>query len=310
MKDIFSKALKNKDMNLMKKVAKSDLHNHATRGGNIKNIEKLKNIKIDRLNYKFENLDEMQDWYTKNIKKHFQGKKGYENRIKFAFEQAKEDGIKKLCMSFGYDEYKLYGNIQDWINAIDKEYSDYKNIIDFIPELAFNWGIDPQYAESIFDKISSYNYFKSLDMYGNELSAPAKIYKNLYKKADEKKFTLKAHVGEFGDAESVKTAVEELNLTQIQHGINASKSEYVINLLKDNKIQLNICPSSNLYLKRTDSYQNHPIKILFNKGIKVTINTDDMIIFDNSVSQEYFNLYNNNVLGIDELNEIRKTGLN
>ena len=309
MNNSFSKALKNNDLEMMKNVEKSDLHNHATRGGNIKYIEKSKNTIIKRLDYKFNNLDEMQDWYEKNIKIYFSEKKGYEERIKAAFEQAKEDGIKKLCMSFGYDEAGLYSDYNQWIKIIDEIYSKYKKDIDFIPELAFYWGTESYTAEAIFDEVSSYNYFKSVDLYGNELSAPAKIYKNLYKMANDKNFILKAHVGEFGDAESVKNTVQELNLNQIQHGINAVDSDEIMKFLKDRDIQLNICPSSNIYLKRAESYKNHPIKKLYENGVKVTINTDDMIIFDNSVSQEYLNLYKNETLGIDELNEIRLNGL-
>ena len=127
--------------------------------------------------------------------------------------------------------------------------------------------------------------------------------------AEHKKYILKAHVGEFGDSKSVKNAVQKLNLNQIQHGINSVDSQKVMKLLKDKDIQLNICPSSNIYLKRASSYKNHPIKKLYKNGVKVSINTDDMIIFNNSVSQEYFNLYQNETLGIDELNEIRLNGL-
>jgi adenosine deaminase len=117
-------------------------------------------------------------------------------------------------MSFGYDEARLYSDYNQWINTIDEIYSKYKKDIDFIPELAFYWGTEPYTAEAIFDEVSSYNYFKSIDLYGNELSASAEEYINLYKMAEHKKYILKAHVGEFGDSESVKNAVQKLNLNQ------------------------------------------------------------------------------------------------
>ena len=62
-------------------------------------------------------------------------------------------------------------------------------------------------------------------------------------------------------------------------------------------------------LSRVESYKVHPIKKLYDNGIKVTINTDDMIIFDQSVSEEFFNLYNAGVFNSIELNEIRENGL-
>lgn len=62
-------------------------------------------------------------------------------------------------------------------------------------------------------------------------------------------------------------------------------------------------------LQRVPSYSRHPIKELFENGIPVTINTDDLIIFDSSVSDEYLKLYTYNVFSTDDLEIIRKTGL-
>lgn len=120
---------------------------------------------------------------------------------------------------------------------------------------------------------------------------------------------MKAHVGEFGTAEVIKEAVEELELDQVQHGIAAVNSKSVMRWLCDNKIQLNVCPTSNIMLSRVEDYNVHPIRKLYDNGIKVTINTDDMIIFDQSVSQEFFNLYNAGLFNANELNEIRENGL-
>ena len=131
------------------------------------------------------------------------------------------------------------------------------------------------------DQFLAHNYFKSIDMYG----------------------------GEFGTAELIREAVEELELDQVQHGITAVNSQSVMTWLCDNNIQLNICPTSNILLSRVDAYTVHPIKKLYDNGIKVTINTDDMLIFDQSVSQEFFNLYNAGLFNVTELNEIRENAL-
>jgi adenosine deaminase len=79
--------------------------------------------------------------------------------------------------------------------------------------------------------------------------------------------------------------------------------------LSKHKIQLNVCPTGNIMLKRIKTYANHPIKELFENGIPVTINTDDLLIFDSSISDEYLKLHNNKVFSAVELEIIRKTGL-
>lgn len=82
-----------------------------------------------------------------------------------------------------------------------------------------------------------------------------------------------------------------------------------MNWLADHNIQLNICPTSNVMLNRVENLKAHPIRRLYDYGVKVTINSDDILIFGQSVSNEYLSLYENGVFNAHELNKIRKNGL-
>ncbi len=62
-------------------------------------------------------------------------------------------------------------------------------------------------------------------------------------------------------------------------------------------------------LKVVDSYANHPLRQLYDHAVPVTVNTDDLLIFNQSVSQEYLNLFNAKLMTAAELNQIRETGL-
>ena len=53
-----------------------------------------------------------------------------------------------------------------------------------------------------------------------------------------------------------------------------------------NRIQLNVCPSSNVMLGYVKDYRDHPIRILVENGVRVTINTDDLLIFDSSIERK------------------------
>lgn len=79
--------------------------------------------------------------------------------------------------------------------------------------------------------------------------------------------------------------------------------------LEREKIQLNICPSSNVMLKTARSYAEHSIQTLVRNGVLVTINTDDLLIFNNSIEQEYQNLYDAGALTAYELEQIRMQGI-
>jgi adenosine deaminase len=79
--------------------------------------------------------------------------------------------------------------------------------------------------------------------------------------------------------------------------------------LADHKIVLNICPASNVRLKRVKSYKTHPIRILFDHGVKVTINTDDVLIFNKGISEQFLQLYQSGLFTANELDIIRQNGI-
>lgn len=152
-------------------------------------------------------------------------------------------------------------------------------------------------------------FWRTLDMSGDELAQPVEVFKPLYRMAKDAGLRLKAHVGEWGDAESVQRAVEELELEEVQHGISAAESKAVTRFLADNRIRLNVCPTSNVMLGRVDSLPVHPIRKLFDAGVKVTVNTDDVLMFGQSVSEEFLNLYRAGLFSAAALDQIRRNGL-
>lgn len=102
-------------------------------------------------------------------------------------------------------------------------------------------------------------------------------FKGIYRRAKKEGLRLKAHVGEWGTAKDIRTAVEELELDEVQHGIAAAGDESVIRFLAENKIRLNITPTSNVLLGRVADMAEHPIGKLYRSGIDVTINSDDVL---------------------------------
>jgi len=116
-------------------------------------------------------------------------------------------------------------------------------------------------------------------------------------------------VGEWGSADDVWRAVEMLELDEVQHGIAAADSPRVMRFLADNRIRLNVCPTSNVMLGRVDTLAAHPIRALHDAGVRVTVNTDDVLIFGQSLSDEFLNLHRAGVFSAAELDAIRLNGL-
>ena len=208
-----------------------------------------------------------------------------------------------------------FGGCKDFVHMFDGFKKKHIPNAMFIPEIAYfgeadNTTVDYEY--SLMDEVLSYNYFKSVDLCCCELTHPVINYKNhkkIFAKAKKAGLILRAHVGEYGAADDVMRAVEELELDEVNHGIGAASSPQVMKWLAAHKIRLNICPTSNLMLGRVSSYKEHPIRKLFDYGVPVTINSDDMLIFNQSVSQEYLNLYSCGLMTAQELDEIRLTGM-
>ena len=151
--------------------------------------------------------------------------------------------------------------------------------------------------------------FKSIDLYSFEEACTPEDVKQLYAAAKAAGMKLKAHVGEFGGTDEIQRTVEILDLDEVQHGIAAAESIEVMRWLAKKQIQLNVCPTSNVMLGAVPNLASHPIRILFDNGVPVTINTDDLIIFGQSVSEEYLNLYRAEVFSAEELDEIRVASL-
>lgn len=306
----FIQSLKDNNLGDVTTFPKSDLHSHAGRGGNIRFIEEWAGKKASPPPKKFYSLSDMQQWYSDHIRSLAGGREGQIKRWEACFRQASQDHIAVLALSFSTAEIELAGGIDEFIRLITEMNRVHSPETVFLPELTYDRACDAEKEASEIDGILCRHYFKSIDICCDEFAQPVRAFKLLYRKAKDYGLRLKAHVGEFGTADDVMEAVEELELDEVHHGIAAAKSDFVMNWLARHKIQLNICPSSNVMLDVVDEYKNHPIGRLYRAGIPVTVNTDDMLIFNQSVSQEYLNLYNSGVLNAEELDEIRINGLN
>jgi len=310
MNNLFSEALHKNSIVDLYKIPKSDLHNHAGRGGSIEYIETWANVRIEPPTKPFETLNQMQEWFENNVKCHCTGIQGYLKRIEASFAQAHKDNIKVLSLSFGIGEIDSLGNMKSFSDSVNALHQYYAPDTNFYPELALGRESKIDYILNRLDEILSYGWFKSVDISNNEFAQSIRNFKPIYKHVKASGLRLKAHVGEFGSADDVMEAVEELELNEVHHGIAAAQSIQIMKWLADNKIQLNVCPTSNIMLKLVDSYASHPIRKLFDYAIPITINTDDLLIFNQNISQEYFNLFNCNLMTAKELDTIRETGLN
>jgi len=307
----FIEAINSNNIALLEQIPKSDLHSHAPLASRFSVFCNEMNARIKPPPEFMDDINDMNNYIITNLRNLIVSKKGFNTVLKLAFQQAKNDNVVKLEMSIDAMFLGLFSyNTNLFVKKIEEIYNSTANNINYNPEIGISRNIDIKEAERLIIPCIESGYFKSIDLYGDELYRDAKEYKFIYKTAKNYGLKLKCHAGEFGDASSVRYTVETLELDEVQHGISSSDSIEVMKWLRNNNIQLNICPTSNIKLKRVRDIRVYPARKLFDSGIKITINTDDIMIFDQSVSQEFLNLYKSGLFSADELNIIRVNGLN
>ena len=123
---------------------------------------------------------------------------------------------------------------------------------------------------------------------GQEIGNPCIAYKDVFAAAREAGLHTVAHAGEEVGPESIRDAVLELGAERIGHGTSAIQDPSLMDMLKERAIPLEICPTSNVvtgkYVRR---YEEHPIREFLRRGIVATLNTDDPVLFDVELDDEY-----------------------
>ena len=113
----------------------------------------------------------------------------------------------------------------------------------------------------------------------SELGNPPKKFEKLFKKARDEGFFAFAHAGEEGPSEYIWDSINLLKVKRIDHGVQCLKDEKLVEELKKTQIPLTVCPLSNVKLCVFDKLENHNLKKMLNRGLKVMVNSDDPAYF-------------------------------
>lgn len=307
----FIDELKQENIEGIRKFPKADLHNHFVLGGSRKYLRERIGENIQAIKEPLHSMNDMHAWNEQNIGQIFNSSEGRRVLIDATFAQAKEDGVTILEIGedvWGLNEF-FHGDIDELVAAFETANQEIAPEIELRLQIGLSRHCDIGYLEDCLSHFWGNEAFYSIDLYGDELAQPIENFKSIYRRAKSEGLKLKAHVGEWGTAEDVRRAVECLELDEVQHGIAAVEDKAVVRFLADNHIRLNITPSSNYLLGRVKDLKSHPIAEFYHSGVDVTINSDDVLIFDSDVSKEYLRLYQCGCFGAEELDDIRNNGL-
>jgi adenosine deaminase len=122
---------------------------------------------------------------------------------------------------------------------------------------------------------------------GAELEYPPELFEKVYANARSLGFHTCAHAGEGAGAGSIWGAIRRLQVERIGHGTRAGEDPSLLDYLAATGLPLEMCPLSNVATGVVRCIGEHPIRQYFERGLKVTVNTDDPGMFGNSLAGEY-----------------------
>jgi adenosine deaminase len=122
---------------------------------------------------------------------------------------------------------------------------------------------------------------------GAEHLHPPEPFASVYEQARRFGLRTTAHAGESMGAESIWGALRSLRVDRIGHGTRAEEDGALLDFLVEHQVPLEMCPTSNVATGVVHSVDDHPIRRYFERGILVTVNTDDPSMFGNSLATEY-----------------------
>lgn len=126
-----------------------------------------------------------------------------------------------------------------------------------------------------------------IDLAGDESKYPCDELAPSFHKAASENIPVTIHAGEGSGAETVKKAVVNFSARRIGHGIRSREDKDLLDLLKEKKIALEVCLTSNLQTGTVGSWQDHPFAEYLRQGLCVTINTDDPSVSGIDINHEW-----------------------
>ncbi|WP_432450638.1 adenosine deaminase [Aliiroseovarius marinus] len=127
-------------------------------------------------------------------------------------------------------------------------------------------------------------------MGGDEKSGTQGDFAYAFDMAREAGLQLTTHAGEWNGPDEVRAALDDLKVERIGHGVRSIEDLALVDRLTDDGITLEVCPGSNVFLGVYPDLKSHPIAKLRERGVKVTVSTDDPPFFRTTMTQEYENL--------------------
>ena len=276
----------------IKKAPKAELHLHiegTLEPEHMFELAKRNNVSIPYNNveevksaYNFKNLDSFLNIYYQGSKVLIHEKDFFDLTWAYILK-CKEDNIVHTEIFFDPQTHLDRGISFDIVingisKALDKANLEFGLTSKII--MCFLRHLDEESGFKVLDQALKYkNKIVGVGLDSSELGNPPKKFEKLFQKARDEGFLTVAHAGEEGPPEYIWDSINLLKVKRIDHGVQSLKDEKLVDLLIKEQIPLTVCPLSNIKLCVFDKIENHNLKKMLNKDLRVMVNSDDPAYF-------------------------------
>jgi adenosine deaminase len=146
------------------------------------------------------------------------------------------------------------------------------------------------------------------DLAGGELGHPASVHAGAFEYARRHELAVTVHAGEGAGPESVRQAVYDCSANRLGHATHLVEDPELAQYVNDRRIALEICLTSNVQTHAVPSYELHPMRAYFDRGMNVVLNTDNRLMSGTTLTDEYLHAARHLDFTLRELGDVALNG--
>jgi adenosine deaminase len=148
----------------------------------------------------------------------------------------------------------------------------------------------------------------AFDLAGAEYNNPAKMHREAFYRVGNANVAATIHAGEAFGPESIHQALHYCNANRIGHGTRLFEDPDLMQYVNDFRIPLEICLTSNVQTRAVSGFAEHPMRLYYDEGLVVTLNTDNRLMSGTTVTEEYWRAHQHLGFAWEELCTIALNG--
>jgi adenosine deaminase len=209
------------------------------------------------------------------------------------FEDSAKQNIRLFEVRFSPD-WAFHGHKLDWdacleglLRARERAEKEFDMAIGYIAITSRSMG-SGSCVKTVDWAIRHKEHILGIDLADSERDFPLREFVQPVLKAKDAGLKVTIHTGEDTPASFIRETIQLTDPDRIGHGIHAIEDLQVVELIKERDITLEVNPWSNYLTNSVRTIEEHPLKKLFDRGVKVTINSDDPEVLETNVNNEYW----------------------